>query len=421
MLDPRFVRDNIDIVKTSLNSRNYKLTLDDFLKFEEERRSLQREADELKNKRNVVSEEIGKMRSRKQDASSPIEEMKGVSDAIKELDEKIKALEEKIEEFLLNVPNIPHESVPVGKDETENIELRKWGEPRQFDFEPLNHWDIGEMLGIIDFERAVKIAGARFSLTKGYGAKLERSLMNFMLDLNTSKGYKEVLPPIIVNRDSMRGTGQLPKFEMELFRIVDPEFYLIPTAEVPVTNIHRNEILNEKDLPVYYTAYTPCFRREAGSYGKDVRGLIRQHQFNKVELVKFVKPEDSFNELELLTANAEDILQKLGLPYRVVALCTGDIGFSAAKTYDLEVWLPGQQKYREISSCSNFTDYQARRANIRFRREGKKGTEFVHTLNGSGLAIGRTLVAVLENYQQKDGSVIVPEALRTYMGVDVIK
>lgn len=421
MLDPRFVRDNIDIVKTSLNSRNYKLTLDDFLKFEEERRSLQREADELKNKRNVVSEEIGKMRSRKQDASSLIEEMKGVSDAIKELDEKIKALEEKSEEFLLNVPNIPHESVPVGKDETENIELRKWGEPGRFDFEPLNHWDIGEMLGIIDFERAVKIAGARFSLTKGYGAKLERSLMNFMLDLNTSKGYKEVLPPIIVNRDSMRGTGQLPKFEMELFKIVDPEFYLIPTAEVPVTNIHRNEILNEKDLPIYYTAYTPCFRREAGSYGKDVRGLIRQHQFNKVELVKFVKPEDSFNELELLTANAEDILQKLGLPYRVVALCTGDIGFSAAKTYDLEVWLPGQQKYREISSCSNFTDYQARRANIRFRRKGKKGTEFVHTLNGSGLAIGRTLVAVLENYQQKDGSVIVPEALRTYMGVDVIK
>jgi seryl-tRNA synthetase len=421
MLDPRFVRDNIDIVKASLNSRNYKLTLDDFLKFEEVRRSLQREADELKNKRNVVSEEIGKMRSQKQDASSLIEEMKGVSDTIKELDEKIKALEEKIEEFLLNVPNIPHESVPAGKDETENIELRKWGEPRQFDFEPLNHWDIGEMLGIIDFERAVKIAGARFSLTKGYGAKLERSLMNFMLDLNTSKGYKEVLPPIIVNRDSMKGTGQLPKFEMELFRIVDPEFYLIPTAEVPVTNIHRNEILNEKDLPIYYTAYTPCFRREAGSYGKDVRGLIRQHQFNKVELVKFVRPEDSFNELELLTANAEDILQKLGLPYRVVALCTGDIGFSAAKTYDLEVWLPGQQKYREISSCSNFTDYQARRANIRFKREGKKGTEFVHTLNGSSLAIGRTLVAVLENYQQKDGSVIVPEALRTYMGVDVIK
>ncbi len=421
MLDPRFVKDNIDIVKASLNSRNYKLTLDDFLKFEEERRSLRREADELKNKRNAASEEIGKMRSQKKDASSLIEEMKGVSNTIKELDEKIRALEEEKAEFLLNLPNIPHESVPIGKDETENIELRQWGEPRRFDFEPLNHWDIGEMLGIIDFERAVKIAGARFSLTKGYGSKLERSLMNFMLDLNTLKGYKEVFPPIIVNRDSMMGTGQLPKFEMELFKIVDPEFYLIPTAEVPVTNIHRNEILNEKDLPIYYTAYTPCFRREAGSYGKDVRGLIRQHQFNKVELVKFVKPEDSFNELELLTADAEDILRKLELPYRVVALCTGDIGFSAAKTYDLEVWLPGQQKYREISSCSNFTDYQARRANIRFKREGKKGTEFVHTLNGSGLAIGRTLVAVLENYQQKDGSVIVPEALRTYMGVDVIK
>jgi seryl-tRNA synthetase len=277
------------------------------------------------------------------------------------------------------------------------------------------------MLEIIDFERASKIAGARFSLTKGLGAKLERALMNFMLDLNTSKGYKEVFPPIIVNRESMTGTGQLPKFEMELFKIADPEFYLIPTAEVPVTNIHRNEILNEKDLPIYYTAYTPCFRREAGSYGKDVRGLIRQHQFNKVELVKFVKPEDSYNELESLTNDAEDILQKLELPYRIVALCTGDLGFAASKTYDLEVWLPGQQRYREISSCSNFTDFQARRATIRFKREGKKGTEFVHTLNGSGLAIGRTLVAVLENYQQKDGSVVVPEVLRPYMGVEVIR
>jgi len=347
--------------------------------------------------------------------------MKGVSDRIKELDEKLKALEESTNEFLLNVPNIPHESVPVGKDETENVVVRRWGEPREFDFEPLNHWDIGETLGIIDFERAAKIAGARFSLTKGFGAKLERALMNFMLDQHATKGYQEVLPPIIVNRDSMRGTGQLPKFEMELFRIVDPEFYLIPTAEVPVTNIHRNEILDEKDLPIYYTAYTPCFRREAGSYGKDVRGLIRQHQFNKVELVKFVKPEDSYDELESLTMNAEDILRKLELPYRVIALCTGDIGFSAAKTYDLEVWLPGQQKYREISSCSNFADFQARRANIRFKREGKKGTEFVHTLNGSGLAIGRSLVAILENYQQKDGSVIVPEALRPYMGVEVIR
>jgi seryl-tRNA synthetase len=421
MLDPRFVRENIELVKTALENRNCNLSLDDFLKIEEERRMLLKESEELRSKRNTVSEEIGKMRSQKQDASGLIEEMKGVSDSIRDLDEKIKVLEENTTDFLLNIPNIPLESVPVGRDETENIEVRKWGEPGQFDFEPLNHWDIGEILDIIDFERGAKIAGARFSVTKGYGARLERSLMNFMLDLNTSKGYKEVFPPIIVNKESMRGTGQLPKFEMELFKISDPEFYLIPTAEVPVTNIHRNEILNEKDLPIYYTAYTPCFRREAGSYGKDVRGLIRQHQFNKVELVKFVRPEDSVNELELLTGDAEEILQKLGLPYRVMSLCTGDIGFSAAKTYDLEVWLPGQQKYREISSCSNFADYQARRANIRFKREGRKGTEFVHTLNGSGLAIGRTLVAVLENYQQKDGSVIVPEVLRKYMGVEIIK
>jgi len=421
MLDARFVRENIDIVKKSLGDRNSTMPLDEFLGFEEQRRILLKEAEELRNKRNVVSEEIGKLKTLKQDASKLIEEMKGVSDKIRELDEKIKVLEENTNEFLLNVPNIPDKTVPVGKDETENVEVRRWGEPRQFDFEPLNHWDIGEILDIIEFERAAKIAGARFSLTKGYGAKLERSLMNFMLDLNTSKGYKEVFPPILVNRESMKGTGQLPKFEMELFRIADPEFYLIPTAEVPLTNIHRNEILNEKDLPIYYTAHTPCFRREAGSYGKDVRGLIRQHQFNKVELVKFVKPEDSFQELEALTNNAEDILQKLELPYRVVALCTGDMGFSAAKTYDLEVWLPGQQRYREISSCSNFADFQARRANIRFKREGKKGTEFVHTLNGSGLAIGRTLVAILENYQQKDGSVLVPSVLRPFMGVEAIK
>jgi seryl-tRNA synthetase len=421
MLDARFVRENIVTVKRALEDRNYSLSLDEFLQFEEERRLLQRESEELRNKRNTVSEEIGKMRTQKQDASELIREMKSVSDRIRELDEKIKILEENTDEFLLVVPNIPHESVPLGRDETENAEVRKWGEPRVFDFEPLNHWDIGTILDIIDFERASKIAGARFSLTKGYGARLERALMNFMLDLNTSKGYKEVFPPIIVNRDSMRGTGQLPKFEMELFKISDPEFYLIPTAEVPVKNIHRNEILNEKDLPIYYTAYTPCFRREAGSYGKDVRGLIRQHQFNKVELVRFAKPEKSFEELESLTGDAEDILRRLELPYRVIVLCTGDLGFAASKTYDLEVWLPGQQRYREISSCSNFTDFQARRANIRFKREGKKGTEYVHTLNGSGLAIGRTVVAILENYQQKDGSVIVPEVLRPYMGVEVIK
>jgi seryl-tRNA synthetase len=421
MLDSKFVRENIEIIKESLRNRNYALSLDEFLKFEEQRRSLLKEAEELRNRRNVVSEEIGRLRIQKQDASNLIDEMKLVSDKIKAFDAQLKMLEENTNEFLLNMPNVPHHSVPVGKDETGNVEIRRWGEPRQFDFEPLNHWDIGAILDILDFDRASKIAGARFSLTKGAGAKLERALMNFMLDLNTAKGYTEVFPPIIVNKESMRGTGQLPKFEMELFKISDPEFYLIPTAEVPVTNIHRNEILQEKELPISYTAYTPCFRREAGSYGKDVRGLIRQHQFNKVELVKFVRPEDSYHELESLTNAAEDILQKLGLPYRVVALCTGDIGFAASKTYDLEVWLPGQQKYREISSCSNFIDFQARRANIRFRREGKKGTEFVHTLNGSSLAIGRTLVAILENYQQKDGSVVVPDVLRTYMGMEVIK
>jgi seryl-tRNA synthetase len=381
---------------------------------------LLKETEELRNKRNVVSEEIGKMKRQKLDASGQLEEMKIVSDRIKGLDDGLRELEEETRALLLTIPNLPNETVPQGRDENDNIEIRKWGSPKAFDFKPLNHWDIAETLDIVDFDRAGKIAGARFALMKGAGARLERALMNFMLDLNTAKGYTEVLPPILVNRESMTGTGQLPKFEAELFRISDPEFYLIPTAEVPVTNIHRDEILKESELPIYYTAYTPCFRREAGSYGKDTRGLIRQHQFNKVEMVKFVKPEDSYNELERLTDNAEDILRKLELPYRVIVLCAGDIGFSSAKTYDIEVWLPGQNRYREISSCSNFEDFQARRANIRFRREGKKGTEFVHTLNGSGLAIGRTLVAVLENYQQKDGSVIIPEALRPYMGTDKI-
>ncbi len=421
MLDARFVRENIDVLKGALKKRGYEIGLSEFLSFEEERLRLLKESEELRNKRNVVSEEIGKLKRQGQNTDSLVAEMKGVSDRIKDIDEILKGIEEKTNSFLLNIPNIPHESVPVGKDETENVEVRKWGTPREFDFEPLNHWDIAEALDIIDFERGAKIAGARFAVMKGLGARLERALMNFMLDLNTSKGYKEIFPPILVNRESMTGTGQLPKFEMELFKTVDPEFYLIPTAEVPVTNIHRDEILREEQLPAYYTAYTPCFRREAGAYGKDVRGLIRQHQFNKVELVKFTKPENSYEELEKLTANAEDILQKLGLPYRVIVLCTGDMGFSSAKTYDIEVWLPGQQRYREISSCSNFEDFQARRANIRFKREGKKGTEFVHTLNGSGLAIGRTLVAILENYQQKDGTVVVPEALRQYMGVEVIR
>ncbi len=439
MLDIKFVRENIELVKKAMRDRGYlvydektipdsteekfegSLNFYQFIEREEEKRNLLKKVEELRNRRNVVSEEIARLKSKKQYAAHLIEEMKGVANTIKTLDEEIKILEEEINEFLLNVPNIQHESVPFGKDDTENAVVRTWGELKQFDFEPLNHWDIGEMLEIIDFERASRIAGARFALMKGLGAKLERALMNFMLDLNTSKGYIEVFPPIIVNRESMTGTGQLPKFKNDLFVIEDPEFYLIPTAEVPVTNIHKNEILPEKDLPLYYTAYTPCFRREAGSYGKDVRGLIRQHQFNKVELVKFVNPEDSYHELELLTRDAEDILQKLGLPYRVVELCTGDLGFAASKTYDLEAWLPGQQRHREISSCSNFTDFQARRANIRFKREGRKGTEFVHTLNGSGLAIGRTLVAILENYQQKDVSVVVPEVLRPYMGVEVIR
>lgn len=418
MLDARFVREHADIVRNALKKRGYEFPLAQFLAIDENKMKLLRETEELKNRRNVVSEKIGVMKRQKADASDQLEEMKTVSEKIKALDDNLRKLEIQTDDLLLTIPNIPHESVPEGRDETENPEIKKWGTPREFDFEPLNHWDIAEALDIIDFDRASKISGARFALMKGAGARLERALMNFMLDVNTSKGYTEIFPPVIVNRESMTGTGQLPKFEMELFKIADPELYLVPTAEVPVTNIHRDEILKEAALPVYYTAYTPCFRREAGSYGKDTRGLIRQHQFNKVELVKFSKPENSYEELEKLTHDAEDLLQRLGLPYRTIALCTGDLGFSSAKTYDLEVWLPGQNRYREISSCSNFEDFQARRAGIRFKREGRKGTEFVHTLNGSGLAIGRTVVAILENYQQKDGSVIVPEVLRPYMGMD---
>jgi seryl-tRNA synthetase len=420
MLDARYVRENVEAVREALKKRGYEFPLTDFLAIDDKRMALLKETEELRNMRNVVSEEIGKLKRQKADATAPLEKMRGVSDRLKEQDETLKDLEAETRAFLLTIPNIPDGSVPLGKDETDNIEVRRWGTPREFDFEPLNHWDIAETLDIIDFDRASKIAGARFALMKGAGARLERSLMNFMLDTHTAKGYREIFPPILVNRESMTGTGQLPKFEMDLFRINDPDYYLIPTAEVPVTNIHRDEILQESVLPVYYTAFTPCFRREAGSYGKDTRGLIRQHQFNKVELVKFVRPEDSSDELEKLTNDAEDILRKLGLPYRVVALCAGDLGFSSAKTFDLEVWLPGQKTYREISSCSAFMDFQARRSGIRFKRTGKKGTEFVHTLNGSGLAIGRTLVAVLENYQQKDGSVVVPEVLRSYMGMDKI-
>ncbi len=420
MLDIKLLRERTDVVIEAMNNRGMGMALEGFLTKEARRRELLREVEDLRMKRNSTSEEIGRRKREKQDATALMDQMKGVGERIKQLDEELKALEDETSDFAMRLPNIPHSSVPVGKDENDNVEVRRWGTPRDFDFTPLNHWDIGEALGIIDFERATKITGARFSLMKGAGARLERSIMNFMLDLNTSKGYTEVFPPILVNRESMTGTGQLPKFEEELFKIADPDFFLIPTAEVPVTNIHRDEILRAEELPLYYTAYTPCFRREAGSHGKDTRGLIRQHQFNKVELVKFTRPEDSYAEHEKLTADAEDILQRLGLPYRTIVLCTGDMGFSSAKTYDIEVWLPGQGRYREISSCSNFEDFQSRRANIRFKTEGRKGTEFVHTLNGSGLAIGRTLVAILENYQQADGSVLVPEALKPYMGVDRI-
>jgi seryl-tRNA synthetase len=424
MLDIKLVREETDLIADALKKRNENTgVLDRFLKIENERRDLLQVVEVQRQRRNTISQEIGKLKKEGGDAAGILSEAKLISDEIAGKEEKLRELENRAKQELLLIPNIPHESVPEGKDETQNQEIRTWGEKPEFSFEPKNHWDIGEDLGILDFERAGKIAGARFVINKGAGARLERSLMNFMLNLHTKEhGYTEILPPILVNRDCMTGTGQLPKFEEDLFKLTEDSkgLLLIPTAEVPVTNIHREEILNEDELPIKYTAFTPCFRREAGSYGKDTRGLIRQHQFNKVEMVKFVRPEGSYEELESLTANAEEVLKRLGLHYRVVSLCTGDIGFSAAKTYDLEVWFPAQGKFREISSCSNFADFQARRAGIRFKKQGKKGTEFVHTLNGSGLAIGRTLAAILENFQQEDGSVIIPEALKHYMGTDRI-
>jgi seryl-tRNA synthetase len=424
MLDIRFVREKTSAVTDALKKRGANASvLDKLLWIESERRTHLGIVENLRQRRNELSEEIGKLKKEGKDASTTLEYAKKISDEIAEKEQHMRGLENQAVHELLLIPNIPHESVPTGKDDADNVEIRSFGEISCFPFNPKNHWEIGENLGILDFERAGKITGARFSLCKGLGARLERALINFMLDLHTNEfGYTEVLPPILVNKDSMTGTGQLPKFEDDLFKIEneDRNFYLIPTAEVPVTNIYRNEILKEEELPIYYTACTPCFRREAGSYGKDTRGLIRQHQFNKVELVKFVKPEDSYNELESLTNNAEEVLKRLGLPYRVAALCTGDLGFASAKTYDIEVWFPAQGKYREISSCSNFEDFQARRADIRFRRTGKKGTEFVHTLNGSGLAIGRTFAALLENFQQEDGSVIIPEVLKPYMGTNKI-
>ncbi|MBW2311367.1 MAG: serine--tRNA ligase [Deltaproteobacteria bacterium] len=417
MLDLKFVRTNMDRIEQMFKDRGYELDLSRFRTLDEKRRSVLTDLEELRHERNTVSDKIAVMKKQGEDASSLISQMKTVSASIKELETELPEVVDELNNLLLLIPNIPHESVVVGRDPDDNPVIRTWGEIRDFEYPPLPHWELGEKLNILDFSRAAKIAGSRFSLQSGLGAALERALINFMIDVHTRyHGYSETLPPFLVNSESMTGTGQLPKFREDLFKVEGWDLFLIPTAEVPVTNIHRDEILSFDELPIKYVSYTPCFRSEAGSYGKDTRGLIRQHQFNKVELVKFSRPEDSYGELEALTADAEDILRRLELPYRVVSLCSGDLGFSAAKTYDLEVWLPGQQLFREISSCSNFTDFQARRANIRFKRKGGSGTELVHTLNGSGLAVGRTLVAILENYQQADGSVAIPEVLRPYVG-----
>ncbi len=420
MLDIRRVRSNPQEVLKALERRHADLKLDAFLALDEQRRRLLVEVETLKNQRNTVSEQVGKMKKAGQDAEPLMLQMRDVNQGIKEKDEIIRGLDEKIQAILYNIPNIPHTSVPEGKDEQDNLEVRRWGERPQFAFPAKPHWEIGEGLDILDFERGGKVTGARFTFYKGLGARLERALINFMMDTHAHAGYTEVFPPFIVNKYSMIGTGQLPKFADDMFKLDGLDYYLIPTAEVPVTNMHRAEVLDVQELPKAYCAYSACFRAEAGAAGRDTRGLIRQHQFNKVELVKLAHPEKSYEELEKLTNDAERILQALGLPYRVGCLCAGDIGFSSAKTYDLEVWLPSFNTYREISSCSNFEDFQARRADIKFRPAPKAKAEFVHTLNGSGLAIGRTVSAILENYQQADGSVIVPEVLRPYMRVDVI-
>ncbi len=418
MLDVKQLRANLEEVKVKLQHRGEDLNdLDKFEDLDKRRRELIVETEQLKSRRNEVSQQIAIMKKEKKDADALIKEMREVGEKIKGLDTELRTIEEELENIMLTIPNIPHDSVPVGDSEDENVETRKWGEVRDFGFEPKPHWDIATDLGIIDFERAGKVTGSRFVFYKGLGARLERALASFMLDLHVEEhGYTEMLPPYMVNRTSMTGTGQLPKFEEDAFLINSEDYFLIPTAEVPVTNYHRDEILNGEELPINYAAYSACFRSEAGSAGRDTRGLIRQHQFNKVELVKFVKPEDSYEELEKLTGHAEKVLQLLGLPYRVLKMCTADLGFTAAKKYDLEVWIPSYETYREISSCSNFEAFQARRANIRFRREPGAKPEHVHTLNGSGLAIGRTIAAILENYQQEDGSVLIPEALQPYMG-----
>ena len=425
MLDLAFVRDNLALVEEKLRQRgqNPDEVLKDFHAIDQKRRAAIKQMEDLKAERNRITETIAKLKKEKQDASAEIEKTKQMREQIPALEKEVEEEDSRLRAILTTIPNIPNESVPVGKSEHDNQVMKVWGEAPKFDFQPKPHWELGESLGILDLERAAKLTGARFALYWDLGAKLERALMNFMLDLHTTEhGYTEVLPPYLVNSDSMYGTGQLPKFASDLFRVPHGErdLWLIPTAEVPVTNIYRDETLEASQLPISLTAYTPCFRSEAGSYGKDVRGIIRQHQFQKVELVKFTKPEESYEQHEKLTRDAELILEKLGLHYRRMLLCTADMGFASAKTYDLEVWLPGQGLFREISSCSNFESFQARRANIRFKPEGKKGTELVHTLNGSGLAVGRTWLAIIENYQQADGSVVIPDALRPYIGAERI-
>lgn len=416
MLDIKYLRDNLEQAEKALATRGGTFDLSGFRALDLQRRERLNEVEALKAEKNKVSALIGKTKDKNQ-VQDEIAKMKNVSAHIKELDDQLRDIEEQLHSQLMTIPNIPHEKCPVGGSEEENVEVKVWGDIPNFDFEPKAHWDLGEHLNILDFERGSKLSGARFCLSRGAGARLERALINLMLDLHTEQhNYVEMLPPFMVNRASMTGTGQLPKFEDDLFHTEDVDLFLIPTAEVPVTNIHRDEILSETDLPIKYTAHTPCFRKEAGSHGRDTRGLIRQHQFNKVELVKFSQPENSDAELETLLQDAEKVLQLLKLPYRIVDLCSGDIGFSAARTFDIEVWLPGQDGYREISSCSNFRDFQARRAGIKFRRAAGGKPELVHTINGSGLAVGRTLVAILENYQQEDGSVLIPEVLKPYMG-----
>ncbi len=417
MLDLRFIREHPDLVREKLARRGGEYPLEQLLELDQLRRKLIQDVENLRHERKKASEAIGELKRKGKDITAETTRVKELGERLKSLEKELQEIEAQVKTLLLEIPNLPHDSVPLGADEKDNQVVKRWGDMPSFDFTPRPHWEIGEELGIFDFVRAAKITGSRFVVYRGAGAMLERALITFMLDLHTrAHGYREVLPPFIVNEASMIGTGQLPKFKEDLFKLEDWDYYLIPTAEVPVTNLHRSEIVPEKALPLYYVAYTPCFRAEAGSHGRDVRGIIRQHQFNKVELVKFVPPENSYEELESLLLDTEEVLQKLGLPYRVVVLCTGDLGFSAAKTYDIEVWAPGQERFVEISSCSNFEDYQARRANIRYRPQGGQKPRFVHTLNGSGLAVGRTLMAILENYQQKDGTVVVPEVLRPYMG-----